>query len=219
MSKKSRRRNKKILGALLLGGLGLAARNKRNAAIDAGIKSAEDDSGSDMLEFKEKIVTTPKAITGTKKAITGTKFPGENKGRVYPKLKVSEKGYVTKNGVAQGFTGPGQFITDDGIFVKGKKVGETAPKSILVRKDGTIKAGGKEYYNRNQYRTRNKKPAMLSPDRTYTPPVEDIFTGSGVDEIYQSARKGGRIVKGKKTAVRTGAAKRGFGRAYMKGTK
>ena len=57
MSKKSRRRNKKILGALLLGGLGLAARNKRNAAIDAGIKSAEDDSGSDMLEFKEKIVT------------------------------------------------------------------------------------------------------------------------------------------------------------------
>jgi hypothetical protein len=49
MSKKSRRRNKKILGALLLGGLGLAARNKRNAAIDAGIQSAEDDKGSDML--------------------------------------------------------------------------------------------------------------------------------------------------------------------------
>ena len=47
MSKKSRRRNK-ILGALLLGGLGLAARNKRNKAIDAGIQSAEDDKGSDM---------------------------------------------------------------------------------------------------------------------------------------------------------------------------
>jgi len=48
MSKKSRRRNKKILGALLLGGLGLAARNKRNKAIDTGIQSAEDDKGSDM---------------------------------------------------------------------------------------------------------------------------------------------------------------------------
>ena len=31
-----------------------------------------------------------------------------------------------------------------------------------------------------------------------------------------SAKKGGRIVKGKKTAVRTGAAKRGFGRAIKK---
>ena len=59
MSKKSRRRNKKIISALLLGGLGLAARNKRNAAIDAGIRSAEDDKGSDMMEFKEKIVSTP----------------------------------------------------------------------------------------------------------------------------------------------------------------
>ena len=60
MSKKSRRRNKKILGLLGAIGLGLAARNKRNAAIDAGIRSAEDDSGSDMMEFKEKIVTSPK---------------------------------------------------------------------------------------------------------------------------------------------------------------
>ena len=32
MSKKSRRRNKKILGALLLGGLGLAAANKKGKA-------------------------------------------------------------------------------------------------------------------------------------------------------------------------------------------
>ena len=48
MSKKSRKRNKKILGALLLGGLGLAAKNRRNKAIDTGIQSAEDDKGSDM---------------------------------------------------------------------------------------------------------------------------------------------------------------------------
>ena len=37
--------------------------------------------------------------------------------------------------------------------------------------------------------------------------------------MHQSARKGGRIVKGKKTAIRTGAAKRGFGRAFLKGGK
>ena len=56
MSKKSRKRNKKILGALLLGGLGLAAKNRRNKAIDTGIQSAEDDKGSDMAPT----VVTPK---------------------------------------------------------------------------------------------------------------------------------------------------------------
>ena len=200
MSKKSRRRNKKILGALLLGGLGLAARNKRNAAIDSGIRSAEDDSGSDMMEFKEKIVTTPKVITGTK-------YPGENKGNVFPKLKVSEKGYVTKNGVGQGFTGTGKFVTDDGIFLKGKKIGETAPKGILVRKDGTIKAGGKEYLNKKQYASRNKKPAMLGENFYKTPVESSEFKTSDFDYF----KDGGRVKK------RTGAAKRGFGRAFKGG--
>ena len=56
MSKKSRRRNKKILGLLGAIGLGLAAKNKRNKAIDTGIQSAEDDKGSDMAPT----VVTPK---------------------------------------------------------------------------------------------------------------------------------------------------------------
>ena len=41
----------------------------------------------------------------------------------------------------------------------------------------------------------------------------------GMDPLMVSAKKGGRIVKGKKTAVRTGAAKRGFGRAFKGGKK
>ena len=41
----------------------------------------------------------------------------------------------------------------------------------------------------------------------------------GMDPLMISAKKGGRIVKGKKTAVRTGAAKRGFGRAFKGGKK
>jgi hypothetical protein len=49
------------------------------------------------------------------------------------------------------------------------------------------------------------------------PSTGTIFENSGVENMYQSARKGGRIVKGKKTAVRTGAAKRGFGRAFKGG--
>ena len=39
----------------------------------------------------------------------------------------------------------------------------------------------------------------------------------GMDPLMISAKKGGRIVKVKKTAVRTGAAKRGFGRAFKGG--
>jgi len=51
------------------------------------------------------------------------------------------------------------------------------------------------------------------------PSTGTIFENSGVADMYQSARKGGRIVKGKKTAVRTGAAKRGFGRAFKGGKR
>ena len=200
MSKKSRRRNKRILGALLLGGLGLAARNRRNKAIDTGIQSAEDDKGSDMMEFKEKIVTAPKVVTGTN-------YPGANRLKEYPRKKVTEKGYYVKDGVGQGFTGPGKFVTDDGIFVKGKKVSETAPKGILVRKDGTIKAGGKEYLNKQQYASRNEKPAMLSDSMFYEgTPQNSEFDQMVFDSVYA---KGGRVKK-------KPFAKRGFGRDYKR---
>ena len=200
MSKKSRRRNKKILGALgALGALALAARGRRNASI------ADNEAKESGLDIK---IPEPKKVKSTTaKAVTGTKYPGENKPRIYPKLKVSEKGYVTKNGVGQGYTGTGKFVTDDGIFVKGKKVSETAPKGILVRKDGTIKAGGKEYLNKQQYASRNEKPAMLSDSMFYegTPQVSD-FDQLVYDTVYA---KGGRVKK-------KPFAKRGFGRAYKR---
>ena len=49
MSKKSRKRNKRII-SVLAAGLGAAAlaKRKRNKAIDIGIASAEADKGSDM---------------------------------------------------------------------------------------------------------------------------------------------------------------------------
>ena len=58
MAKKKRKKLKKILGAALLGGLGLAAaRSKRNQAIDAGIDAAEADKGSDMLPDTSSYIT------------------------------------------------------------------------------------------------------------------------------------------------------------------
>ena len=46
-----------------------------------------------------------------------------------------------------------------------------------------------------------------------------ILEGVPLEDYQISAKKGGRIVKGKKTAVRTGAAKRGFGRAFKGGKR
>ena len=61
MSKKSRKRNKKILAAIGLG-LGAAAMASRNKSIDKGIQSANDDKGSDMAST----VVTPKKKPVTK---------------------------------------------------------------------------------------------------------------------------------------------------------
>jgi len=71
MSKKSRRRNKKILGALgALGALALMGKNKGTAAAD--VNSGRDgDSSSAIARVKaNKPVST--------KIVTGTTYPGEN---------------------------------------------------------------------------------------------------------------------------------------------
>jgi len=200
MSKKSRRRNKKILGALLLGGLGLAARNKRNAAIDAGVQSQKDDSGSDMLEFKEKVVSTPSVYQDS--------IMRGGKGVKASTIRNPKSTFIESDG-----------SISRGDVPTGKKVGIDT-KGIFVNKKGNITAGGKQFYDKNQYRTRNDKPGMLGDNYYKAPPVKsDLEQYFDNNPLSISAKKGGRIVKGKKTAVRTGAAKRGFGRAYLKGGK
>ena len=65
MSKKSRKRNKRILGALLLGGLGLAAANRGKGTGVSGSDKAKFTSDAaysmpkDDMEFKETIVSAP----------------------------------------------------------------------------------------------------------------------------------------------------------------
>jgi len=205
MSKKSRRRNKKILAVLgALGGAALMAKRKR-------------DASNSVVEANDNAFDIP-AVTSTPKkkptaVVTGTNYPGENKAKVFPKLKVSDKGYVTKDGVAQGFTGKGKFVSDDGVFVKGKKVSETAPKGILVRKDGTIKAGGNEYYNKAQYSTRNDKPAMLGDSGFTAPRTYNAISAFAAKNGGRAKLKSGGKVKG------CGKALRGFGRAMKKGRK
>jgi hypothetical protein len=191
MSKKSRRRNKKILGALaLIGGLGMAARNKRNKAIDKGIKSAEADKGSDMIEFKEQVVSTP--------SVYQDPIMKGGKGVKVSRIRNPKSTFIESDG-----------SISRGDVSTGKKVGIDTP-GIFVNKKGNITAGGKQFYDKNQYRTRNDKPAMLG-DSGFTRKRSvmaspDLNTGA----FDIGFKKGGRVGCGK--------AKRGFGRA-MKGKK
>jgi len=71
MSKKSRKRNKRILALAGAIGLGMAAKRKRNAAIDTGIASAEADKGSAMLADSKK-KSTPIAPIGPRSVNVAT---------------------------------------------------------------------------------------------------------------------------------------------------
>ena len=203
MSKKSRRRNKKILATIAaLGGAAMLANRRRNNAIDVGIQSAEDDKGSDMMEFKEQVVTTPRGPVITKNTIMDS-MPAR------PKL--NEKSIRVKDGKVFTIAGAKKGI-------KPKRSGIDTP-GIYINEKGNITAGGKQYVNKEQYSSRNDKPAMLGNNFYKAPRVQSDMEQYVMDNPFAiSAKKGGRIVKGKKTAIRTGAAKRGFGRAF-KGRK
>ncbi len=193
MSKKSRRRNKKILGALaLIGGLGMAARNKRNKAIDKGIKSAEADKGSDMIEFKEQVVSTP--------SVYQDPIMKGGKGVKISRIRNPKSTFIESDG-----------SISRGDVSTGKKVGIDTP-GIFVNKKGNITAGGKQFYDKNQYRTRNDKPAMLG-DSGFTRRKSVMASPNlNTDAFDIGFKKGGRV-KG------CGIAKKGFGRAMKKGRK
>ena len=198
MSKKSRRRNKKILGALALLGTGLAMANRRNR--NNMINSADANDGFVDTEFKEQVVSTPKVVT-TKNTIMDS----------MPKRpKLNQKSIRVKDGKVY-------TIQDAKKGIKSKMSGIDTP-GIYVRDDGRITAGGKQYLNKEHYASRNEKPAMLGTNYYKAPRVQSDMEQYIMDNpLSVSAKKGGRIVKGKKTAVRTGAAKRGFGRAFKGG--
>ena len=207
MSKKSRRRNKKILATLAaLGGAAMLANRRRDNSIAAN-EAKEAGFGTEN-DFKETIVATPKVVATpvTTKTTIMDSMPAR------PKL--NEKSIRVKDGKVFTIEGAKKGIPP-------KRSGIDTP-GIHVHDDGRITAGGKQYLNKKHYASRDKKPAMLGTNYYKPSPVKifqdsmlgDTSIGGGI-----SARKGGRIVKGKKTAVRTGAAKRGFGRAYLKGGK
>ena len=183
MSKKSRKRNKKILGALGALGLGLALANRgkgtemSNISVDSG---RGGDSSSAKARAIANAVTTGKTIQDNMpvKAVTNVTKP--NLSRM--------EGSGPESGVI------GQNI-----------------RANYAKKMRNIAADK----NRNDMLRALRSDRAMRGDMMTT--SDGIIEGVPLDDFMISAKKGGRIVKGKKTAVRkVGIAKRGFGRAMKR---
>ena len=191
MSKKSRKRNKKLLALAGIIGLGTAMANKkRNASIQA---NEAKESGFDI----PAVVTTPKKKPS--KVYQDDIMRG-GKGVKVSRIRNPKSTFIESDG-----------SISRGDVSTGKKVGIDTP-GIFVNKKGNITAGGKQFYDKNQYRTRNDKPAMLGDSgftrRKSVMASPDLNTGA----FDIGFKKGGRV-KG------CGIAKKGFGRAMKKGRK
>ena len=125
---------------------------------------------------------------------------------------------------------------DESSFKVQDVVVDTVPKKKTVVTTGDVlgrmKGGGPKsgligQKTRSDYVQRAKDAAAADAMRAFR--SNEAYRGNmmstpdsilqGIPESALMAKKGGRIVKGKKTAVRTGAAKRGFGRAFKGGKK
>ena len=180
MSKKSRRRNKRILGALGALGLGLALANRGKGTEMSNI-SVDSGRGSGLRPTVDDKTTTAKTIQDNMPVV-----PKKKSLSVQPEV-------ITR--------GSGIMINESG-----KKV-------------PALKNNKQPYLNRMADKRRLDAMRAFRSDRAMrgdmmTTPDSII---EGMDPLMVSAKKGGRIVKGKKTAVRkVGIAKRGFGRAMKR---
>ena len=193
MSKKSRRRNKKILSALLLGGLGLAAANRNKGPVSTKT-TIMDNMPKDDMEFKETVVSTPTTVMDSMPA--------------RPKLnqksnRVTDKGEVyTIEGAKAGVP---------------KKIGNT--KTAFVG-DKYIYQDGKPYTKGRfgTFAARNKKPAMLGDSGFSLKPSTQSMSGLADGDF--AAKNGGRAKLRSGGKVKgCGIAKKGLGRAMKKGRK
>ena len=229
MSKKSRRRNRKILGALgALGALALMGRNRGTAA--ANVDSGRDgDSASAEARRIANTIKTPKRDTVVKTPTTiQDSMPkvGMKKGDILPKnvksKRVTDKGEVytiqdAKKGIPKKIGNKKTaFVNEDYIYQDGMP--------YTKGRFGTFKA--KQEMDRGML-----PPQLRIPDkpnltnvqgntrRTFKNFIDGIRSEpsfSGLAEGDFAAKDGGRITK---KGVKRGAAKRGFGRAYKKGRR
>ena len=192
MSKKSRRRNKKILGLLgaLGAGLAMANRGPKQSSVSAdsgrgsGLRPTVDD-----MEFKEQVVSTP---VSTKTTIMDS-MPARPK-----KNPLSKR--IKKN-------------TNEVYTIKGGNTGVGNTKSVFKGDDGYLRSGvdatpmtGGRF---GTYKAAKEMERGMLPPQLRTPRASTTYSPGNDGLSY--FKKGGRV-KG------CGKALRGFGRA-MKGKK
>jgi hypothetical protein len=203
MSKKSRRRNRRLLTALAaLGGAAmLAGRGRKDATVSTPTTIMDSmPKGIDKV-ISDVPVRTPTTIQDSMPRV------GMKMGDIKPKNVKSKR------------------VMDDGrVFtIEGAKKGIAPkvgnPKSIFVGKDGSISQGGVTFPNREAFKNRAVMPSNLSRDMgmsrgvVRTPVIDDSFFSDAM------AKDGGKIVKTetggkavrpkKKTRIQV----RGFGKA------
>jgi hypothetical protein len=149
MSKKSRKRNKKILAAIGIGlGAAAMAKNKRDKSIDSGIEAANADKGSDMLSK----TVIPKKKPDSSMPDNLSKNTGKDN-KIAPRNPKSIRVKTNTNKVYTDATG-GESTS---------KVGNT--KSVFKGEDGYLRQGENATPMTpgrfGTYAARNKKPAML----------------------------------------------------------
>ena len=199
MSKKSRKRNKKILAAIGIG-LGAAALASRNKSIDKGIKSAEDDKGSDMLPKKVEYITKKKKETPTVKT----------------KKTIQDNKYDPKKG---------KF----GTITQKDETGQNITKKITPFKNSGLTLGVSKNKRSDDYKGYATKTGNSRGDlgTTGRPEKKDYFGATvfpksqAADNFKADNREYGRAntYKSGGRVKGCGKALRGFGNAMKKGKK
>ena len=200
MSKKSRKRNKRLLAlaGLITAGT-LAAKNKRDAS-NSVVEA--NDNAFDIPAVK----TTPKKKLRTTTVTTPTTVMDSMPAR--PKLNQKSKRVTDK----------GEVYTIEGAKAGvPKKIGNT--KTAFVG-DKYIYQDGKPYTKGRfgTFAARNKKPAMLGDSGFSLKPSTQSMSGLADGDF--AAKNGGRAKLRSGGKVKgCGIAKRGLGRAMKKGRK
>ena len=199
MSKKSRRRNKKILAVLgALGGAALMARNKRNAS-------------NSVVEANDNAFDIP-AVTSTPKKKPST--PVTTKTTIMDSMPAKAK----KNPLSKRI----KKNTNEVYTIKGGNTGVGNTKSVFKGDDGYLRSGedatpmtGGRFgtYKAAKEMERGMLPPQLRAPKINAPRTYNDISPFAAKDGGRAKLKSGGKVKG------CGKALKGFGRAMKKGRK
>ena len=148
MSKKSRRRNKRLLA--LAGLAGAVALSTRKAKADANVEM--DLPTSDMSNYENEGSLVP-AKKSTRSTTSVVNTPTTIMDSMPPRPKFNQKSKRIVPGTNKVFTIEG---VKQGVE---PKVGNS--KSLFIGDDGSYTQGNRTFPNKMSYMNRDKKPAML----------------------------------------------------------